>query len=299
MFFFFFQILHFSLNRLGELTNDTLKKYPDLGYVIIRENAISDIDTGAFTAQEDTLKGVDLTDNKLLSFPINTLAYPNFIRLYLGKNYLNDDALNYSIESGLEILELFDNKLTKLPSKLLLPDLTYLNVSKNKIIKIKTEQLARFCSLKVLDISKNPLRMSTCECHGLKKWINMRNITVIPVNIKCGKCPSFDDDLFMLNDTFKVYDKCIEKKLSRKNSMMKFNAMKFVSSWKFIVLFIVGIVMITIAVYCTCKKRNKKEGNLKINGKLVFAKNGSIKNQSDEAIDSSMKSSNDEFVTRL
>lgn len=275
--------MYFSHNRLGELTNDTLKKYSDLVYVIFRENFILNIDAGAFATQEGTIKGIDVTKNGLLTFPMNILEYENFIKLYLGKNQLTDAALNYTIESGLEILELFGNKLTKLPTALSLPELQTLNISNNKITKIKPEELAHFCSLTELDINKNPLRMNGCECHGLKKWIDIRNITVTPINIECDDCPSFNNN--SLNNAFKIYDKCIGNKSSREK------AIKFSSLWKYIVVFIVVIIIIIIAAYCTYKKRNKKGQNSKINKELVLSTNGAttellnngIKNQSDEA----------------
>ncbi|KAF7996685.1 hypothetical protein HCN44_002331 [Aphidius gifuensis] len=133
----FDKILYFTRNRVTELTNATLEKFTDLSYISFQDNFITKIDTGAFESQKKNIQVIDLYRNAITKFPMNVFEYPELTTVSLGRNKLTDESLNHSVLSRIVDLDISQNELlTKLPTTMSMPNLKYLNVSLNKIIKM-------------------------------------------------------------------------------------------------------------------------------------------------------------------
>lgn len=257
------EILYFTRNRVTELTNATLEKFTDLSYISFQDNFITKIDTGAFESQKKNIQVIDLYRNAITKFPMNVFEYPELTTVSLGRNKLTDESLNHSVLSRIVDLDISQNELlTKLPTTMSMPNLKYLNVSLNKIIKITPADLAHFCSIKLLDIDRNPLSLNACECTAIKEWINTHDITIIPKNLKCDKCTT-SSKLLISNETYTIYNKCKDM-TSRPYD------------WTTFCLITSGIVIIlaVILFYVYKKKGTKKGNNTKINKELVLSTNG-------------------------
>ncbi|KAK2580536.1 hypothetical protein KPH14_007671 [Odynerus spinipes] len=203
------KILDATSSRIRDLRNDSLSSYRNLAYIYLGDNFIQNIEESAF-AQQHYLEVLDLTKNGCDYLPKNLFQLPYLRKIYLAVNKFGDSVFKTEVSSPLNFLQLHRNKLTKLPEMGYLPTLTHLNVSENMITKITTEELARFCSLEILDASKNTLNLeeNSCECVTLKSWLKLRNITFKPA-FNCTKSAiTHCGNVTFSNETLTIYDEC-------------------------------------------------------------------------------------------
>lgn len=195
---------------------------------------------------------------------MNVFEYPELKLVSLGRNKLTDESLNHSVLSRIVDLDISQNEwLTKLPTSMSMPNLEILNVSLNKIIKITPAELAHFCSIKLLDIDRNPLNLNACECAAVKEWISINNIILIAKNLKCEKCAT-SSELLISNETYTIYDKCKNIKARPYD-------------WTTYCLIGSGVVIIlAITLFCIYKRKKstQKGDNTKINKELAISTNG-------------------------
>ncbi|KAK0163545.1 hypothetical protein PV327_007216 [Microctonus hyperodae] len=263
------QILDISINRLRELTDETLAPFTSLSYLYIMDNFILKFGDGAFS-QLKNLQVLDMTKNGFSDFPKNILALPQLKKLYLGSNNLEDVALNFTefaAESNIELLDLSFNFMTKLPKLGYLSQLKHLNVSKNKIGIITAKEIAMFCSLEVLDLSENPI-VENCNCHEINAWIESRRIKMNPAKLKCSYCSSTHGNNSITNETLKTFEAC------QNVVKMREETVKARTTW-IIVASSVGVFLIClfISLYCI-HKRNKTRKMRSGNNKELALHNG-------------------------
>ncbi|XP_043283691.1 decorin [Venturia canescens] len=275
------QILDFSVNRLRDLQNETFSSYTSLAFLYLQDNFIQTIEEGSFDRLR-SLEVIDLTKNGCQDFPKSTLALPYLRKLFLSQNKLNDASFaptSLSEESNLEYLELSKNQLRRLPSFGNLPSLKYLNVSKNLITSVSTEDLARFCSLEVLDLTGNPIKFNetSCDCENFNWWIDIRRIKMKPEKIDCGsnakksrQCTASSEPEIskFSNETNRLYDSC------RNVIETRAATAKARSTWILVASCLgVSLLLLFITLYCIHKKNNRKKARQRLKHQQQLALN--------------------------
>lgn len=255
-FFFYVQVLDASTNRMRELTNDSLTPYKSLAYIYLADNFIQNIEEAAF-ANQPYLEVLDLTKNGLDSMPKSLFHLPYFRTLYLGDNKFTDSSLKVDVTSPISILHLEKNKLTKLPEIGVQLSLVVLNVSDNLITSMRTEDLAPFCSLKILDLTRNPIRFNggDCKCQTLNAWLKLREIKVKPGLFNCTDSSVNEEcaDVQFSNQTYEMYNNCsniIQQKAETEKARSKWI---IVASSGSVIIFFIGVIL-----YCVHKKNVRR-----------------------------------------
>ncbi|XP_017763432.1 PREDICTED: leucine-rich repeat and transmembrane domain-containing protein 2-like isoform X2 [Eufriesea mexicana] len=254
------QILDASVNRLRVLTNDSLSAYTSLAYLYLGDNFIQEIQEAAFDSLH-YLKVLDLSTNGCDTLPKSLFRLPYLQKIYLYNNKLTDDLFKrIEVTSPLAFLQLARNRLGKIPEMGAMPTLVNLNVSDNAISSVSPEDLAPFCSLKILDVSKNPIKFdaNNCECQTLNAWIYARGIRSRPV-FNCTEeqergCaqPAFS------NRTIQLYDRCTE--ILR----LQVETEKARTTWILIACCISGFLFcLFISLFCVHKRNKRRKKKLK------------------------------------
>lgn len=201
-------------NRVRELKNNSLGPYKKLAFIYLGDNFIQTIEEAAF-ANQPYLEVLDLTQNGCDTLPKSLFQLSYLRTLYLSHNKLTDSVFKVKVTSPLRLLQLAKNKLTAIPNIGVQPSLLNLNVSDNVITSISTEDLAQFCSLKELDLSRNIIRFNadSCECQTLSAWMKLRKIKVKPANFyNCtGSPPALNEkcaNMRFSNRTYELYNEC-------------------------------------------------------------------------------------------
>lgn len=248
------EILDASSSRIRDLRNDSLSSYRNLAYIYLGDNFIQNIEESAF-AQQHYLQVLDLTKNGCDNLPKNLFQLPYLRKVYLAVNKFADSVFKTEVSSPLNFLQLYRNKLTRLPEMGYLPSLMHLNVSENMITKITTEELARFCSLQNLDASKNPLNLeeNTCECVTLKAWLKLREIAYKPVYNCTKEAYSRCGNVTFSNETMTIYEEC--------SNVLRIQeqAQKARYVWIIVASSVSSFIFFVFLVLCCVHKRNKKK----------------------------------------
>ncbi|KYN31039.1 Tsukushin [Trachymyrmex septentrionalis] len=255
------QVLDVTVNRLRELTNDSLTPYESLAYIYLGDNFIQNIEEGAF-AKQKYLEVLDLSKNGCDTLPKSLFQLPYLRTLYLGNNKFTDSVFKMEVTSPIRLLQLSRNKLTKIPYIGPQPTLGTLNVSENLITSVDTEDLAPFCSLKLLDLSQNIIKFNSaangCECETLNAWVKLRQIKMKPNFFNCtnSKITTKDcNDLTNLqfsNRTYELFNQCssiIQQKVETEKAR---------SAWILVVTCVSGFLFIVFMVLCCVHKRNRR-----------------------------------------
>lgn len=260
------QILDVSVNRVRVLTNDSLAPYTNLAYLYLRDNFIQEIQEAAFDNLR-YLKMLDLSTNGCDTLPKSLFRLPYLQNLYLSKNRLGDELFErVDVKSPLILLQLSKNRLGRVPSLGPVPTLTYLNVSDNNIGSVSPEDLAPFCSLKKLDLTKNPIKFDagSCECHTFNAWLHAREIVSRPV-YNCseerakGECARQE----FTNRTMELHERCTE--ILR----LQVETEKARNTWILIACCISGFLFcLFVGLFCVHKKNKRRRKKLKEEQKL-------------------------------
>lgn len=254
------QILDGAMNRVRVLTNDSLASYTSLEYLYLGDNFIQEIHEGAFDNLR-YLKVLDLSTNGCDTLPKSLFQLPYLQKLYLSVNRLTDELFSrLEVKSPLTFLQLAMNKLTKIPQLGPVTSLIHLNVSENFITSVSPEDLAPFCSLKILDLSKNPIKFdsSNCECQTFNAWLHARDIHTRPVfncteelDKRCPK-PEFS------NRTLELYEQCTEV------VRLHMETEKARNTWILIACCIGGFLLcLFVSLFCVHKKNKRRKKKLK------------------------------------
>ncbi|XP_018400705.1 PREDICTED: leucine-rich repeat-containing protein 7 [Cyphomyrmex costatus] len=250
------QILDVTVNRLRELTNDSLTSYKNLAYIYLTDNFIQNIEEGAF-AKQKYLEVLDISQNGCDTLPKSIFQLPYLRTLYLGNNKLSDSVFKVEVTSPIKLLQLTRNKLTKIPSIGPQPTLVTLNVSENLITSVNTEDLAPFCSLKKLDLSRNMIKFKSvgCECEILNAWVRLRQIEMEPNFFNCTNSETVAEDCANVqfsNRTYELYDQCstiIQQQVETEKAR---------SVWILVISCVSGFLFIVFIVLCCVHKRNRR-----------------------------------------
>jgi len=246
------------VNRLRELTNDSLAPYKSLAYIYLRDNFILNIEEGAF-AKQQYLEVLDLSQNGCDTLPKSLFQLPYLRTLYLSNNKLTDSVFKVEVTSPIQMLQLTRNKLTKIPYVGLQPTLQKLNLSDNLITSVDTEDLAPFCSLKTLDLSRNMIKFNIgCECQTLNTWVKLRQIKMKPDFFNCTTIEDCTNVQFS-NRTHELYNECsaiIQQKVETEKAR---SVWILVVSCVSVFLFIVFVVLFCVHKRNRRRRRKQKE----------------------------------------
>nr|XP_034175494.1 tsukushin [Osmia lignaria]XP_034175495.1 tsukushin [Osmia lignaria] len=255
------QILDASVNRIRKLTNDSLAAYKTLSYLYLGDNFIQDIHEGAFSNLQ-YLEVLDLSKNGCRDLPRNLFQLPYLRKVYLCDNKLDDVVFRrMDVRSPLTFLQLSKNNICRIPQLGPVPSLAHLNVSGNCIAAVSPEDLAPFCSLKLLDLSGNPIKFDAneCECLAFNAWLNARGIHSSPVfnctdeeERGCSPRQEFS------NKTSELYERCTE--------ILRFQieTEKARTTWIVVACCIAAFLFcLFISLLCVHKKNKRKKRRLK------------------------------------
>lgn len=217
---------------------------------------MENIEEGAF-AKQQYLEVLDLSQNGCDNLPKSLFQLPYLRTLYLGYNRLTDSVFNVEVTSPIKLLQLTRNKLTKIPYFGPQPTLVTLNVSENLITSVDIEDLAPFCSLKVLDLSRNMIKFNSmgCECQELNAWVKLRQIKMKPNFFNCTDPPTTVEDCANVqfsNRTYELYNECstiIQQKVETEKAR---------SVWILVVSCVSVFLFIIFVVLFCMHKRNRR-----------------------------------------
>ncbi|KAM3967489.1 uncharacterized protein ACR2FA_010098 [Aphomia sociella] len=207
------EILDFSENRLHELQADTFSDYPNIKFLYLVENQLYRIDEEAF-APLPYLQTLDLSNNVILELPESIFQLPSLRNLYLKNNplihlSLSNIVLSKPIKAPLELLDISNCKLQKIPNWGVLPNLIQYNISHNPLVNIEAQHFAAMCALKKVDLTKSVQEIKTCDLKPTINWFQIKAIyfeldDYTKLNTKeFQDCPIMsDNDLEYLNTTY-------------------------------------------------------------------------------------------------
>ncbi|XP_029161070.1 leucine-rich repeat-containing protein let-4-like [Nylanderia fulva] len=259
------QVLDVSGNRVRELTNDSLHPYKKLTFIYLGDNFIQTIEEAAFASQP-YLEVLDLTQNGCDTLPKSLFQLPYLRTLYLGHNKLTDSVFKVKVTSPLRLLQLTKNKLTAIPNIGPQPALLTLNVSDNVITSINPEDLAPFCSLKELDLTRNGIRFDagSCDCQTFIAWVKLRKIKMKPAHLyNCTDAPAaLNEDCANVgfsNRTYELFDECSaiiqkEEEIEKARSIWI-----LVASCVSVFLFVVFVALFCVHKRNRRRRRKQKE----------------------------------------
>lgn len=256
-------MLDARVNRLRELTANTLSPYKSLAFIYLADNFIQTIEESAF-ANQQYLQVLDLSKNGCDNLPKSLFKLPYLRTLYLESNKLTDSVFNTEITSPINTLILAENKLTKIPDIGAQPSLMNLNLTENFIVRITTEDLASFCSLKVLDLSKNPIRFdtNTCDCQATNAWLKLRRIEMKPKWFNCS-IESLGDtqcaNVQFNNRTYELYDTCMTIIQQKEETEKARSVWILVASCVSVFLFCIFIILFCFHKRNRRRRRKQKE----------------------------------------
>lgn len=253
------QILDASKNRFRELTNDSLARYKSLSYLYLNDNFMITIHEAAFDNLR-YLEVLDLTMNGFADLPKSLFSLPYLRKVYLAGNQLPDYVFNLEVKSPLTFLQLSKNKLCKIPQFDPLPSLVHLNVSWNSIRTISTEDLAPFCSLKVLDLTGNPVHfdVNTCGCQLFNSWLKEREIRSYPVYNCTAEQAAACSQVKFSNRTMELYANCT------KIMQLKIETEQARNTWILVASCVSAFIFcLFVALFCVHKRNKTRKRKIK------------------------------------
>ena len=142
-----------------------------------------------YTSLSEALKNpelvyrLDLTKQKLKTFPKDILKLYNLQELILAKNKLTEIPAEIGILTNLEILNIEKNELTLLPSTIgNLTNLKELILNRNEIYKLPPE-IGNLLNLVKLDMWSNEIDVLPDEISKLKNTLKVLDLRVVLINL--------------------------------------------------------------------------------------------------------------------
>lgn len=180
-----FNIYLFDASHCGlqEIYDNSLRTFSALSVVNLSNNEIKSIGTKVFTMCPKLVE-INLSYNQLTTLDPKVFEKNNELgKLYLQGNplkvlnaevFVQTPMITYLDMSHAELTSLW--KADKNRSPTLLSNLTFLNVSHNRITEIKQTELDHLNKLNALDISNNPLACSI-DFENLMTWLSKRKVS--------------------------------------------------------------------------------------------------------------------------
>ncbi|CAH2050153.1 unnamed protein product, partial [Iphiclides podalirius] len=180
-----FNIYLFDASNCGleEIENDSLKTFTALSQINLAGNNIKSISTEVFS-RCPRLVDINLAYNKLTALHVKVFEknkelgklnlQGNPLKVLSAEIFVFTPALTTLDMSHAELTSLW--KIEKNHTAMLLSNLSFLNVSHNRINEIKQTELDSLNKLRTLDISNNPLACSR-DFENLMTWLSNRKVS--------------------------------------------------------------------------------------------------------------------------
>lgn len=245
------EILDLAFNRIKKLRRHSFERYGKIKYLLLYENMIQSVEPETF-AHLSSLQEIDLSNNALLTIPLEIFQLPSLRNLYVDSNdliYLNNDLkrLEKPIQAPLEYLNVAECGLQDLPDLGIVPYLWQINASSNPLKDITTETFANMCHLKSIDLLKT--QMPNCACHQIVQYISLRKIknNFLPL---CQMSATLENCLPLYNITvdLPVFEQCNQATL---NAAAR-------STWLTIAGCLSGAFLVLILLFCCIKRRKRR-----------------------------------------
>ncbi|XP_037930134.1 leucine-rich repeat-containing protein 4C-like [Teleopsis dalmanni] len=257
------EILDLSFNRIKKLKRNSFQHYKKVKYLLLYENMIQSVEPGTFRALT-SLQEIDLSNNALMTIPLEIFQLPSLRNLYVDSNeliYLDRDleTLQKPIQAPLEYINLADCALNDLPDLGIVPNIWHVNISKNPLTELTMSKFANMCNLKSIDLTKTD--MSICSCQQVNNHLRFvdADTKFVPIcrdSLDLNICP------LPYNETIKstTFERC------KRTAALE----EARSTWFFIAGCVGGGILVLLIVICCCHRRQKRKKNDK---KKILAKN--------------------------
>jgi len=182
-------LLNVSINVLQTLEEDALSSYESVRYLYLHHCKIASINEKAFQRLKN-LTIIDLASNRLTSVSPNLFSGNQKLdKLILRYNNLGTLQWNTPILNGpssLSFLDLQSCKLSNISSITfsLLPNLTFLDISRNNLVLLNNDSLSSHKKLKDVNLENNPWECGVVF-RGLVCWIHSKLVPSYNRTVKC------------------------------------------------------------------------------------------------------------------
>ncbi|KAF2904238.1 hypothetical protein ILUMI_01934 [Ignelater luminosus] len=252
------KVIDLSYNRLRKITREDLSKYTNLQFLYLSDNLLSRLEDSTFQDM-DILISLDLSLNDISALPPDIFQLPSLKKLYLGQNpnmnIIESIKKASPISSPLEAIDISFNGLKTLPNLGIMPHLLLYNITGNKAINMKVEDIAGLCNLKTLVNNFTTVHFDNpCDCWNIQSWLQERkvNFAKMTCEIQEQDCP-----YNIPKEDMQLYQECKSKQseLKTKSLFMKIG----------IPVAVVAVVLSLLLIYFLYKRRKQRRLRLENN----------------------------------
>lgn len=248
------EVLDLAYNRIKKLKRHSFERYGKIKYLLLYDNMIQFVEPDTFS-HLSSLQEIDLSNNALLSIPLEIFQLPSLRNLYVDSNELinlNSDlrSLEKPIQAPLEYLNVADCGLQDIPDLGVLPYLWQINASSNPLKDISTELFSNMCHLKSIDLLKT--QMPNCACHQIVEYVSLRKLKNIflptcrmSVGTELDDCPP----LYNITVGLPEFEQCNQATL---NAAAR-------STWLTIAGCLCGAFLVLLLVLCCINRRKRRK----------------------------------------
>ncbi|XP_075167888.1 leucine-rich repeat activity-regulated protein at synapses [Haematobia irritans] len=251
------EVLDLSYNRIRKLKRSSFQPYKSIKFLLLYDNMIQSVEPGTFSDLR-SLQEIDLSNNGLLTIPLELLQLPSLRNLYIDSNDLQHlerdlEALETPIKAPLEYINVADCGLQDLPDFGILPKLWHINASMNPLMDFSIDRFANMCNLKSIDLTQT--KLTQCQCQQVNNHLRAISAKTkfVPVCLETfdpSICP-LPYNLTIDSETFQTCKTSVAKAEAR-------------SLWIFIAGCAGGIlVVLLLAWYCIHRKRKRRNKKLR------------------------------------
>ncbi|XP_067630068.1 decorin isoform X2 [Eurosta solidaginis] len=167
------EILDLAFNRIKKLKHNSFERYTSIKILVLYENKIQSVEPGTF-APLTSMEEIDLSNNALVTIPLEIFQLPSLRNLYVDSNELFNlerdlQGLDTPIQAPLEYLNVADCGLESLPNLGVLPKLWQINASSNPLTELTMDTLANMCNLRTMDLTKTEI--NDCACQQVNRYL--------------------------------------------------------------------------------------------------------------------------------
>ncbi|EDO63949.1 AGAP006647-PA [Anopheles gambiae str. PEST] len=266
------EIFDLSFNRIRDLNPQSFARYGSVKYLYLFENMIHNVEPETFSSLTN-LEAIDLSNNALISIPLELFRLPSLRNLYVSHNTLSKldedlPALEKPIKAPLQVLGLADCRLQRLPDLGVLPDLWQLNISSNPMKELTLGQFSPMCNLKTVEL--NNTQIPICPCQVLTAELVLRRTKIMFPPLYCIPLTSSEQNLCNAEakrdiepDQVADYHQCMEIRNSRQLDT------EAKSAWMKISAAVAGCIVLFATILFCLHRRNARRLKAKRKPKKV------------------------------
>ncbi|XP_036331498.1 leucine-rich repeat and immunoglobulin-like domain-containing nogo receptor-interacting protein 1 [Rhagoletis pomonella] len=245
------EILDLAFNRIKKLRRNSFERYTSIKILVLYENKIQSVEPGTF-APLTSLEEIDLSNNALVTIPLEIFQLPSLRNLYVDSNELFNlerdlQGLETPIGAPLEYLNVADCGLENLPNLGVLPKLWQINASSNPLTDLTVNTLANMCNLRTMDLTKTDI--NECACQQVNRYLRYigADVKYVPIcmeNLDNSICP----DPYNLTLESASFHSCkSEAELAK------------VLSWRWLIIAGAAALALLVFTWFCCRRRSKNK----------------------------------------